>query len=90
MPAIGQNLMGEPCVLPAVLADQSHVRNVNGRFLLENAALDIPLGICAGVALDHLNALNDDPLVFRHNDEHAPGFSPVFAVQDVNLIILFD
>ena len=64
MSSIRENLVLQSRVLPAVLADQSHVRNVNCRFLLHNTALDVALGIRPCMTLDPLHAFDHD-LFFR-------------------------
>ena len=45
MSAVRKNLVLDARMLPAVLADQSHIRNVDRRFLLDDAALDVRLRV---------------------------------------------
>src|SRR5262245_25288302 len=88
--SITQNLIGQPRVLFAVLANDGDIRDMDWRFLLHNAAFDVALRVRARVTLDHLNAFDHDILVLRQNDEHAACLAAVLSAQDENFVILFD
>src|SRR5262249_20613637 len=88
--SITQNLIAQPRVLFAVLANDGDIRDMDWRFLFHNAAFDVALRVRARVPLDHLNAFDHDFLVLRQNDEHAAGLPAVLSAQDENFVILFD
>src|SRR5262249_59348514 len=85
--SITQNLIAQPRVLFAVLANDGDIRDVDWRFLFHNAAFDVALRVRARVPLDHLNAFDHDFLVLRQNDEHAAGLLSVLSPQYEDLPI---
>jgi len=77
-------------MLLAILANDRDVRNVDGRFLLDDTAFDIALRVRSSMTLDHLDAFDDDLLIFWHDDQYATGFAPVFSTQDEYFIVFLD
>jgi hypothetical protein len=77
-------------MFPAVLANQSDIGKVDGRFLLHNSPFNVALGVSPGMALNHLDTLDDDLTVSGHHDQNPAGLSPIFAAQHVDLVVLLD
>jgi len=88
--AVSENLVFDPGVFAAVLADQRNIRKLDRRFLLHDTSLDISLGIGTGVALDHLNAFDHHLVLAGHNNQYAAGLSAVLTTKNVDLVILLD
>src|SRR5262249_24320218 len=87
---IAENLTGHAGVLLAVFANDSNIGNVDRSFLFHNAALNVALRVRTRMALDHLDAFDDDLLILRYNDQDTPGFPAILSAEDENLVILFN
>jgi len=90
MSTVSENLLLQARMLSAVLAHDRDIRNIDRRFFLHDAALDVALGICPRVALDHLNAFDHDLSVRGHDDQNSAGFASVFAAENVNLVVFLN
>jgi hypothetical protein len=85
---ISKNLVFDPRVFPAVLADQSDVGQIDRRFFLDNSTLDVSLGIGAGMPFNDLNTLDYDFSHRRLHDQNPPCFSTILATEHINLVVL--
>src|SRR5207245_9076625 len=89
-PSIRQNLVCNAGMLLAVFANERDIGNVDRRFLLDDAALDVFLRIRAGVPLDHLDTFDHKLLVLGNHDQDAAGLAAILSTQNENFIILLD
>src|SRR5262249_11671339 len=90
VPAIAQHSLSDTRVFLAVLADDSHIRNVDRCFLLDDAALDVALRIRPRMSLDHLYAFDDNPLLHRIHNQDTACLAAILSSQDIDLVILLD
>src|SRR6187549_3259233 len=88
--SVRKNLAAETCMFFAVLAHDRNVGNVDRCFALHNSSLNILLRIWPRMTFDHLNALNNNPLLVRDDDQHATGLAAILAAQNINVVVLFD
>src|SRR6185436_3473115 len=88
--AIRQYLAAHADAFLTVLAHDGHIGNVDGRFTLHDAALDILLGVRPRVALDHLNALDDNPLLVWNNNQDATRLAAILTAQYGHFVVLLD
>src|SRR5439155_8363127 len=90
MPAIAQHGLADARMFLAVLADESHIRNVDRCFLLDDAALDVALRIRPGMPFDHLYPFDDNPLLYRIHNQDAACLAAILSSQDIDFVILLD
>jgi hypothetical protein len=57
------------------------------RLALDYAALDLALRIRLGVPLDEIHALDDEPVLRRHDLEHASALAPVLTGDDHDVVV---
>src|SRR5690606_1176048 len=63
----------------ALGADQLHVRSVQRGFLLEDAALDATLRVRPRMALDEIDALDDEAVLVGDHAQHAALLAAILA-----------
>ena len=80
--------MADARLRAALGAQQLDVRRMQRRFPLDDAALDIALRIRLRVALDHVHAFHDEPVLRSHHFQHAPLLAAVLARDDEDVVVL--
>src|SRR5207245_5796473 len=71
----------------ALRADELHVRRMQGRFALDDAALDVLARVRPRVALDHVHALHDQPVVLGLHFQDAAALAAVLARDDEHVVV---
>src|SRR5580700_10563351 len=71
----------------AVAADQQHIRDVDRRFLLGDATLDVALRIGADILLHHPDMRGQSAVLFSKHTQHAALFAFVAAGNYLHLIV---
>src|SRR5215469_6515502 len=80
--------MRYPGLLSAVRADQHYVGYVNRCFPIENPSLPALTRVGFHMALDHVDAFDQDPVAPRQNLDDAAAFAFILSGYDANPVIL--
>src|SRR4029453_10916233 len=70
--------------------DELNIRDIDKRFLINNASAPVCLRVSSLVTLDHADAFNFDFSLCGHHFEHAPTSTFVPPGYNYNLVVLFD
>src|SRR5262245_15081510 len=73
--------------IAALPADHHEVRDVDRGLLLDDAALDVLLGVRPGVPFDQSHPLHDDPALLRDHPEDAPALAPALPSDHEHLVV---
>src|ERR1700730_2255307 len=84
--AIGHQFMAHPGVLAARGAEEQHVGNLDGAFLLHDAALHVLGRVSARVPLDDVGMLDGDRAAAGIDSQHAPGLALVAPAHYPHLV----
>jgi hypothetical protein len=82
-----QDLVAQPDALFTFIAVIGNVRNIDGSFLLDDAAL--ALGIGTLMALDKVELFHNHPVFVPHNPDDLAGFAFFPAGRNLHRISLF-
>src|SRR5262249_37150381 len=86
--AIAENLVTDARLGPAFRAHNLNVARMNRRFALDDAPFDVLAGVRLGVALDHVHAFDNQPVLVRHDLQDAAPLSAVLAGHDEHVVVL--
>src|SRR5262249_30771441 len=64
------------------------VRRMQRRLALDDAALDVLARVRPRVALDHVHALDDEPVLVGEDFQHATALPPVLAGRHEHVVVL--
>src|ERR1700744_6283583 len=86
------DLDADPRGLAVLRIDQHHIRHVDRALALDHAATALAGSRLGGalMALDHVQALDGEPLLLGHDGQHRAGLAAVLAADDHHLVALAD
>src|SRR5687767_5354569 len=80
----------DPCGLTGLWVYQLNIRNIDERFLLDDPATTVTLGICFLMALDNPGSFNLDLSLNGSHFQDSPTLTFVTAGDDLNLIVFLN
>src|SRR5260221_3623511 len=86
--AVGQGVVADAGVLPAISANHLDVGSVHRAFFFDDAALDVFRRVRPGMPLDDVGMLDDDRVLLRIDREHAAAFAGIAPAQYPDVIAL--
>src|SRR3984957_10867831 len=86
--AVRQNRVADAGMLAATAADHHHIGNVYGRFLLDDAALDVFLRIGAGVTFHDRHMLHHHAVFLRVDGKHPATLTRILARNHSHIVAL--
>src|SRR5205823_713059 len=88
--AVAEDLVADARLCAALGAHELNVRRVERRFAFDDTALDVLPGIRPRVALDHVHAFHDQPVLAVDTGDYfqdAPALAAIFARHDEHVVV---